>query len=192
MADISALGNLKPIDTQDLSGDTYVDARESTFQLPKKGEYVLQAPESFPPAAFGATKEGNLSVQIDPTIVGPTNENFTVRFTKVSAKPFQRGGVTVSQAGDYLRACGFRGQLKSAQDVADAIEATAGAQYRAVLDWRAYNSKTGFSLEGMERFPKNADGTYQAWVNDPTGLDENGNPQRVRANVIIKRFIAAD
>jgi hypothetical protein len=191
MADISALGNLKPVDTIQV-GEGYADAKESTFQLPKKGEYVLTAPESFPPAAFGATKEGNLSVQIDPTIAGPTNDGFTVRFTKVSAKPFQRGGVTVSQAGDYLRACGFSGQLASAQDVADAIEATAGSTYRAILDWRAYNSKTGFSLEGMERFPKNADGTYQSWVNDPTGLDENGNPQRVRANVIIKRFIAAN
>lgn len=191
MPDLSQLGNLQPVSTLDLS-DTYVDARESTFQLPKKGEYVLRAPDSFPDAAFGSTKEGNLSVQIDPTIVGPTNEGFTVRFTKVSAKAFQRSGVTVSQLGDYLRACGFRDRLTSVQELADAAESTAGATYKAILDWRAYNSKTGFSLEGMERFPKLPDGSYQSWVQDPTGVDESGAPQRVRANVIVKRFVAAE
>ncbi len=76
------------------------------------------------------------------------------------------------------------------QDVADAVEATAGTQFRAVLDWRAYHN-SGWSLEGMERFPKLPDGSYQSWVEVPGVKDEEGNPVRARANVIIKRFIPA-
>jgi hypothetical protein len=186
LADLSHLGGLNPVEALDLAN--YADNKESTFRLPVKGRYTLRAPESFPAAAFTRTKAGALSIQIDPTIVGPTNEGFTVRFTKVSAKPFKRDGVTVSQVGDYLRSCGFSGVLADEQSIADAVEATAGAIYEAKLDWRAY-SKSGFSLQGMERFPKLADGSYQSWVEDPTLKDENGNPVKVRANIIVDRFI---
>jgi hypothetical protein len=187
MADLSHLGGLNQVEQLDFSN--YADNKESTFRLPAKGRYTLRAPESFPPAAFTRTKAGALSIQIDPTIVGPTHEGFTVRFTKISAKPFQRDGKTVSQVGDYLRSVGFKGVLADEQSIADAVEASIGSLYEAKLDWRAYNSKTGFSLQGMERFPKNADGTYQSWVEDPTAKDENGNPVKVRANLIVDRFI---
>jgi hypothetical protein len=189
MADLSHLGGLNPVEQLDLGN--YADNKESTFRLPAKGVYTLQAPDTFPAAAFTRTKAGALSIQIDPTIVGPTHEGLTVRFVKVSAKPFQRDGKTVSQVGDYLRACGFKGVLTDEQAIADAVESTASAIYQAKLDWRAYNSKTGFSLQGMERFPKLADGTYQSWVEDPTAKDENGNPVKVRANLIIDRFVPA-
>lgn len=188
MANLSHLGGLNPVEALDLSN--YADNKESTFRLPAKGEYTLRAPDSFPEAAFGRTKAGSLSIAIDPTIVGPTNEGLTVRFSKVSAKPFKRDGQTVSQVGDYLRACGFKGTLSNEQEIADAVEATAGTIYTAKLDWRAY-SKSGFSLQGMERFPKLPDGTYQSWVEDPTMKDENGNAVRVRANLVIDRFVPA-
>ena len=191
MADLSSLGNLAPVETLDVD-ETYVPAKESTFRLPAKGEYTLRAPESFPTEAFGTTKAGHLSVQIDPTIVGPTNENFQLRFQKVSAKPFERGGVKVSQAGDYLRANGFSGRLTSVQDIADAVEATAGNTYKAQLDWRAYNSQTGFQVEGMEKFPKLEDGSHQSWIEDPTSPeDADGKRTRVPARLFIRRFIAA-
>jgi hypothetical protein len=186
MADLSHLGGLNPVEQLDFSN--YADNKESTFRLPAKGRYTLRAPESFPPAAFGRTKAGALSIQIDPTIVGPTHEGFTVRFIKISAKPFQRDGKTVSQVGDYLRSVGFVGVLADEQSIADAVEASSGAIYEAVLDWRAYY-KDGFSLQGMQRFPKNADGTYQSWVEHPTAKDEKGSPVRVRANLMIDRFI---
>lgn len=187
MADLSALGELKSLDPMDLT--TYVDSKASTFQLPKAGTYTLMAADSFPPAAWSRTKAGSLSATIDPTIVGPTNEGFQLRFTKVSAKEFKRSGESVSQAGDYLRACGITGKVTNEQELADLIESTAGTVFEAVLDWRVYNKNSGFSLEGMTRFPKNDDGTYQSWVADPTAKDENGLPQRVRANVNIVRFI---
>lgn len=186
MADISHLGGLNPVEALDL--ENYADNKESTFRLPPKGRYTLRAPESFPPAAFGRTKAGSLQVQIDPTIAGPTNEGFTVRFVKISAKTFDRSGTKVSQVGDYLRACGFKGTLSDEQAIADAIEMTAGSLYEAKLDWRAYNKRTGWSLEGMERFPRNEDGTYQSWVTDPAEVgktDENGRPLRVLASLFI-------
>lgn len=187
MADLSMLGGLQEVEPLDL--ENYSDNKESTFRLPEEGIYTLKTTDSFPQAAFGRTKAGALSIQIDPTIAGPTNEGFTVRFTKVSAKPFKRDGVTVSQLGDYLRATGYKGTLRNEQEQADAVEATAGAIFEAKLTWRAYNTKTGFSLQGMHRFPKLADGTYQSWVEDPTDKDENGKPTRVRANLIVDRYI---
>lgn len=198
MADISGLGGLQQVEPLDL--ENYADVKESTFRLPPKGRYTLRTSESFPQAAFGRTKAGALSVAIDPTIVGPTNEGFTIRFTKVSAKTFDRNGLKVSQLGDYLRATGFKGKLSNEQEQADAVESTAGALFEAGLDWRAYNSKTGFSLQGMERFPKLADGTHQSWAPDPndyevdeTGaikLDSEGKKinKRVRANLVVDKY----
>lgn len=187
MADLSHLGGLNPVEQLDIDG-TYPETKESTFQLPPKGRYTLRAPDVFPQAAFGTTKAGALSVQIDPTIVGPQNEGFTVRFTKVSGKVFQRDGKPASQIGDYLTALGFKGVLRDVDDIASAVESTAGQTYEANLDWRGYNKRTGWSIEGMERFPKLADGTHQSWIVDPTEVgkvDENGRPLRVLANLQI-------
>ena len=187
MADLSHLGGQREIQALDLD-DTYPVAKESTFQLAPKGVYTLRAPDSFPIAAFGRTNAGAISAQIDPTIVGPTNEGYTVRFVKVSAKTFERGGKQVSQMGDYLKACGFRGRLTTEEELVDAVTNTAGMIYQAKLDWRAYNKRTGFSLEGMERFPRNQDGTYQSWITDPAEVgktDENGRPLRVLASLQV-------
>lgn len=187
MADINALGGLRAVEPLDL--ENYKDNRESTFQLPKKGRYTVQAPESFPDAAFGRTKAGALSGQVDPKIVGPTNEGYTIRFTKVSAKPFRRDGVLVSQLGDYLRSCGVRGVLRDEAEQIAAVESTANTVYDLETDWRAYNTRTGFSLEGMERFPSDGNGGHLPWTEDPTEKDETGKPVKVRANLIVTRYI---
>lgn len=152
----------------------------------------MRAPESFPSAAFGRTKAGALSISVDPTIISEPHVGFTIKFTKVSAKPFRRDNKVVSQVGDYLRACGFNGVLGNEQQIADAVETTVGAVYQAKIDWRAYNTKTGFQLQGMERFPKLTDGTgYQSWIEDPTpgAVDENGAKYKVRANIVVDRFL---
>lgn len=186
MPNLSHLGGLNPIEALDFAN--YADNKESTFRLAPKGRYTLRAPDTFPSAAFGRTKKGDLSVQIDPTIVGSTNEGTTVRFVKVSAKVFTRDGKNASQVGDYLRACGYQGTLSNEQEIADAVESTANTIYEAKLDWRAYNKRTGFSVEGMERFPKLADGSHQSWIIDPAEVgktDENGVQLRVLANLNI-------
>lgn len=186
MADLSHLGGLNPVESLDLAN--YADNKESSFRLPAKGVYTMQAPSNFPSTAFTRTKGGSLQIQVDPTIAGPTNEGTVVKYVKVSAKTFDRSGVKASQVGDYLRAVGFRDTLGNEQAIADAVEATAGAIYQAKLDWAAYNKRTGWKLEGMEKFPKNADGTYQPWVVDPAEVgktDDQGRQLRVFANITV-------
>lgn len=186
MADISSLSQ-NPVEQLDLAN--YKDVKESTgFVLPEEGVYTLQAPATF---SFKDTKNGDLSATISPSIVGPTNPGFEVRYIDVSAKVFDRDGEKVSWLGDYLRACGFRGRLSTKQEQADAVESTANLQYKAKLVWEAENRRTGFKLKGMKKFPKNEDGTYQSWVEDPTEKDDQGNPVRVFARLRIDRFYAA-
>lgn len=189
MADLSQLGGQQPTEMLDL--ENYADVKESTFRLPVAGRYTLRAPDNFPTSAFGRTKKGALQIQIDPTIAAGDNEGFTVRFIKVSGTVYNRGDKRVSQIGDYLRATGFKGTLSDEQAQADAVEATANKTYEAILDWRVYETATGYSLEGMTRFPKNEDGTYQSWVNSPTQKNEDGTPKKLRANLFVKNFIPA-
>jgi len=172
--------------------EAYAEVKASTFRLPEAGIYTVQAPDSFPQAAYSRTKKGALSISVDPTILAPTNEGFTLRFTKVSATVFKRDGKNASQVGDYLKACGITGSYSSEQELADAVEQTAGKVYQVKLDWRAYNKNTGFSLQGMNRFPKNEDGTHQSWVEDPSDKDpQTGKPVRVRANIQVDRYISS-
>lgn len=187
MADLSQLGGLQETEMLDL--ENYADVRESTFRLPAAGKYLLRAPESFPQAAFGRTQKGALKIQIDPTIAAGEHEGFTVRFVNVSGTVYNRGDKRVSQIGDYLRATGFKGTLKNEQEQADAVEQTANQVYEANLDWRVYEKATGYSLEGMTRFPKNEDGTYQSWINSPTQKNEDGTPVKLRANLFVKSFV---
>lgn len=190
MADISALGAL--LESEPLDMSIYRDANERP-SLPGKGRYHFRAPESFPTEAFGRTKAGSLSAQVDPTIMGPTNEGFVVKYTKVSAKTFKRGGVTVSQFGDYLRACGIKTNVGgSPQELADAIERTANLTFEADGDWRLYEKGTGYVLEGMENFPSDGNGGYIPFIDSPSQKDPNtGDPMKLRANFVITRFVAA-
>lgn len=200
MADISALGNLAPSEALDLDG--YQLSTGAPKPFPRKGRYTLRARESFPADAFGKSKADALTVQIDPTIVGPTNEGFQLRFTRVSAKVYERGGVKVSQLGDYLKACGVTGRLSTPQEQANAAEATANLTFEAYLDWRLYakgegrddeGNPTGTDLiiSGMENFPKDEDGNPRPYVGSVIGrVDADGNPFVYRANLEIKRFVA--
>jgi hypothetical protein len=188
LADLSQLGGLRPVEPVDL--ETYVPTRKAKFQLPPRGTYTLQSPESFPAEAFGRSKSGALSISIDPTIVGPTNDGFQIRYQKIYSTTWKdKSGRTVSGIGNYLAAHGVKGVLADEQALADAVEATAGRTYEAIIDWNA--RRNGFELKGMENFPKNEDGTYQSWVNHPDEKDEEGNPRRVFANLEIVYFIPA-
>lgn len=187
MADISQLGNLNTAEPLNL--DMYADVKTGA-SLPPAGRYAVQAPPSFPATAFGRTNAGYLSAQVDPTIVGPSHEGYTIRFTKVSAKPFKRSGKEVSQLGDYLRATGIGGEVDgSPQAQADAVESTANQVYEVDIDWRAYNKQTQFVLEGMKNFPSDGKGGHLPWCVDPADKDEEGQPKRLRANLTVTRFI---
>ena len=191
MADISSLGELQPVETLDLSDGVYKDLQEAP-PIPKAGVYTVRAPESFPDTAFGRARSGAMSASVDPTIAGPTNEGYKIRFTKVSAKTFKRNGATVSQLGDYLRATGFKGKLDSEEAQKAAVAATAGRAFQVEADWRAYNKETGFVKEGMANFPSDGNGGHQPWIEDPTSTpDEQGQRKRCRANLVVTRYIVA-
>lgn len=189
-ADISALGNLQSAEPLDL--DLYPDAKESV-ELPKKGTYQVRAPESFPAESFGASQAGFLTSRVDPTIIGPTNEGFTVRFTKVSAKPWKdKSGLTVSQLGRYLKATGLSETVPAdPQAQADAVARTANAVYKAQLDWRAYCKGCGFTIEGEEKFFSDGNGGHKPFTTCPNCKDEIGEPIGLRANVVVSRFLSA-
>lgn len=188
MADISQLNGLLPVDSLDL--DNYKTQSTGTFVMPKAGRYTVQSPESFPASAFSSTKAGFLSIDISPRITGPSNENFQMRYVKISAKPFERQGTKVSQVGDYLRAVGYTGKIPGdPQELANLVEQTAGAQYEVILDWEARHSATGFTVKGMTSFPKLEDGSNQQWTPHPTEKDAEGNPLRVRANLVVRAFV---
>lgn|SRR3990167_3253411 len=184
---ISEIGNLAPVEPLNL--DDYADVKSNSRSMPESGRYTLRAPESFPATAFTAAKSsGALMAQIDPTIVGPTNDGYTVRFTKVSGKQYDRDGKRVSQIGDYLRSCGVSGNLSDAQATVDAVCQTANLTYEAQLDWELTHRASGFKVKGMRNFPKGSDGRYIPFLEHPSEKDEAGNPLRLRANVVITRF----
>jgi len=187
MADIGHLGGLAPVKPLDL--ENYADNKG--FQTPEAGVYELQVRDSFPSEAYGKSKADALQVTLDPTIVGPTNAGFKLRFAKVSAKQFERAGKTVSQLGDFLRAVGVSGTYNDPQEQANAAEQTANRTFKAYLDWEV--NKDGFEVKGMRNFPKNENGNggYRPWVEHPTLKGTDGEPLRLRANIVITRFIPA-
>lgn len=193
-ADISMLGGLRPVEELDLSN--YKD-NQAPAALPPAGVYTLQAPDSFPPTAFGRSQSEAITVAIDPKIVGPTNEGYTIRFTKVSAKVFKRGGIPVSQLGDYLRAFGIREKLSTEQAQIDLAESTANRIYQAEVDWKGWNKNNKREILGMANAIPDGKGGFEPYFLDDTDLVEVENadgtktksPRRLRANLTITRFV---
>lgn len=189
-ADISLLGGLRPVEELDLSN--YRDNQAPTA-LPPAGVYTLQAPDSFPPTSFDRSQSGAITVQIDPKIVGPSHEGYTIRFEKVSAKVFKRGGIPVSQLGDYLRAFGMKQKLATEEDQLNAPELTANRTYQAEVDWKAYNKNNKREVIGMDKFPSDGNGGHSPYFLDETDMVENESgvkePRRLRANLKITRFV---
>ena len=187
MVDISSLGNLESAKPLDLS--IYPDARGGQG-LPKSGRFVVRAPESFSASAFSKTRAGNLSARVDPTIVGPSDEGYTLRFTNISAKVYQRDGKDVSQVGDYLRSFGITEELTGdPQQAANLIASTAGQTYEIFADWEARHSATGYKVTGMKNFPTDTAGNPQSWVEHPAEVDGEGKALRLRANLVVRKFL---
>jgi hypothetical protein len=194
MADISTLAGLAPVEQLDLENYA-VNTPKPAFRLPRRGVYTLQAPSEFKSDAFGVSKKGALAVQIDPTIVAGDHSGFQLKYIRVYGTTFKRDGVTVSQIGDYLKACGVGGVFTTPQELADAIESTAGLTYQAELDWQLFKRGAGengadLNIEGMQNFPKDADGQPQPWVNHSTEVNDDGSPKRMWANLYIRNFVS--
>lgn len=192
VVDISGLGTIEPAQPLDLS--IYPENRP-VREFPKAGRYTIQAPEAFPSEAFSKTRADNLSARVDPTIVGPSNEGYELRFTNLSAKVYQtREGKDTSQMGQYLQAFGIEEQLTGQpQQAVDLIASTAGQTADVYADWVAEHRPSGFKLTGMKNFPSDGNGGYQPWIVHPdeTVHDNKGNRLRLRANLVVRRWLSA-
>lgn len=197
MADISHLTGLQ--NSGQLSDDTYADVDTTPRGLPVPGRYTLQAPERFSGEMFAVSRDGFLQARIDPTIVGGERDGYTLRYTRISSKVFDRNGVPASFFGDYLRACGQTADLTGdPQELADAVEETAGATFEADVDWELYARGHGpdgsdLSIRGMRKFPQNPDGSYASVIESETETDPRTNrPKLLFANLRVRRFIPAE
>ena len=197
MADISHLTGLQ--NSGQLSDSVYADQNDTPRGLPVEGRYTLRAPDSFPGDAFTVSREGYLQAQIDPTIVGGDRDGYTLRYTRISSKTFDRNGTPASFFGDYVRACGGTADLNGdPQQLADAIDQTAGVTYEADTQWELFargegEDGTDLRIRGMRNFPQNPDGTYASVVESQNTVDERtGKPKLLFANLRVRRFVAAD
>lgn len=184
-ADISGLSGLQT--AAPLEWEHYPDAKEAP-PLPRKGRYMVRTEQ----IAYGATKDGYLKAQVDPIILAGPNAGYTVRFTEVSAKTFERGGKPASRFGDFLRATLPGTRAQSNQELADAASMAQGIPYQIDGDWEAYCSGCRQTIaKGEDKFPLSPAGTPNEWVLCPNCKDENDPEQarRVRARFKVQRFL---
>lgn len=186
--------NIAPTDTVDIS--TAYPVRTGS-RFPNKGWFTLRTTDAFTTESFVPNKAGTaLTFQIDPTIVGPTNEGYQLKFNsgRISAKTYQRTdrsgkSATVSQLSDFLKAAGYTGSVPGdAQSQADLVEQQAGKPFEALLDWRAYDPSTAKEIKGMQNFPSDGNGGYVPYLLSETQTDDDGKPKRIWANLEIVRF----
>lgn len=185
--------NIAPAEPLNLDTDYPTVGGKKERKFPNKGRYTLRTTDSFTEESFAPNKANTaLTFAINPTIVGPTNEGYQLKFNsgRISGKVYARKGKQASQLGDYLKACGVTGVVPGdPQAQADLVESTAGMSFEAGLDWRAYDKSTGSSVEGMENFPADGQGGYLPYILSEAELDDEGNPKRIWANVEIVYFV---
>ena len=193
MADI---GNLTVAPTEAVDIATAYPAKAGR-RFPNKGWYTLRTTDSFTSESFVPNKTGTaLTFQINPVVVGPTNEGYELKFNsgRISAKTYPRTGRdgktnTVSQLSDFLKAVGYLGTVPGdAQTQANLVEQHAGKTFDALVDWRAWDPGTQQEISGMENFPSDGNGGHLPYVLSETQTDDEGNPKRIWANLEIVRF----
>lgn len=193
MADISSLGNLAPAGPVDMEVYKTINAARPQG-LPPAGEYEIRLPESFPSSCFGKTREGQLKITFDASIASGDRTGFPIRRVSLSAKTWtdQKTGKTVSQVAEFLAALGYQGSTPTdPQEIADMVEAQAGRVVKVYVNWEANHFASQFEVKGMKNFPVAADGTRQSFVTHPTETDAEGNPLRLRANLVVKRWLVS-
>ena len=195
--DISALGALEPTQPIDLSQP--VEKPKSTGTFPRAGRYTVRVPEQFTvdptmsqPGTIGKTKAGVLAARVDPTVVGPANEGYQIRFTNISAKVWQRDGKDTSQVAQYLQAFGIKDELSGEpEQTAGLIADTANQTADVYADWVVEHRPSGYKLIGMRNFPVDETGTHRPWVEHPDEnlKGEDGQRLRLRARLEVRRWL---
>lgn len=165
--------------------EVFVGGSGKSYAPPPDGKYWGQVP-MITDEAFGTTREGYLSVTIDPiTLVGNSvGDGYDVRFTRLSGKKYSNKNT--SQVIEFLRACGISQTPKDAEEAKQMLKMCSGKTFQFALIWEAYDKDAQKSIKGMENFPTLEDGTRQSWV--PAEFDAN---TKVYANGKVRFFISA-
>ena len=171
----------------DVDHDNYVDPSEMGPPIPA-GTYQLRVGKP-----DFAVKDGWPVAKFDHTVEGGEEDGKSIRFDTISTKPFERSGVKVSFAADFLRSCGDAGRPATKQQYVEALNAQEGKPFKAVVDWEAYCKVCENSVKGMRNFPQDENGVRQSLIPCPTGCtdDERGEPNLIYANARITRYIPA-
>ena len=164
--------------------------------LPPEGTYLFKSKAFNNAEDLTAGKERQLIIRIDPTIVTGPHAGYEMKYTRVSTKKYSNR--EASQAGDYLKAAGYRGTPQSPQDYANAAEACAGTTFEAEVQWRAWDKEASReACKGMDNFPMvpidpanpSAGQRRQSWVPaEGTGPGQPLPLRKVYANLEIARF----
>ncbi len=162
--------------------------------FPPKGQYLLRIPtlkpgltNDAPDSIFKTGNEQQLKAELGPLhIIGGPTDGFELRFCTISNKRYSNRNA--SQMGDFLLAAHSPFRPQDEAQWKQAVLATSGGVVEAGCDWDAYDKVSKKSLcEGMENFPKNADGSYQRWIDVADATAPNGK-RRVWANLRVVYF----
>jgi hypothetical protein len=159
MSDLSGLNLKQPTKTD---WDNYNPGSKFMAPPPALGVdgkpvlYYGQVPKTF---EFGADDEGNLNALIDPIVLvkgGQGVDGYTIRFTRVSVKPFKKGDkpINAHSMGNYLRSAQVQAKPQTNEEYAAAVRATAGRVIPVTIDWVARNKDTGEEVKGFLNFPE--------------------------------------
>lgn len=144
--------------------------------------------------AFGVTKEGYRQWVLDPIklVKSGSFDGYTIRFTRVSVKPFmgKDGKVkNASSVGNLFRAVGLTAKPQKNTEYDAAIKLTAGKTAAFTIDWEAHNKDTDERIKGYDNFPDDPDrpGQKKAILKagDTYRDAESGETRTVQAEVLF-------
>ena len=116
------------------------------------------------PTAIAAEQddEGYRRYLLDPIKLvknGSGADNYVIRFTRASIKPFEKNGKVqnASPVGNVLRSAGVSAKPQKTVEYDAAINAVKGRVVSFTIDWEARNKDTGETVRGYENFPDDPD-----------------------------------
>lgn len=178
---------LRPPDPVDFDKQT-TGSGSTRPKMPPQGEFTLLTVDiaADPNEPKNRSKEGYFQPVLTYKVVDPgqPHDNYEMRYQRLSTKKWPNK--ESNSALDYLRAHGIDARPTTDAEYASLILQTLNRPFRAMVDWRAYDSATQEKRNGMTSFPQRADGSYQPWFTATGGGDT-----KVFANAEVKFFKTA-
>lgn len=108
----------------------------------------------------GDPDQGYLNFLLDPIVLTKAGsyDGYTLRFTRASARPFERNGQVMkgnpNKLASFLKAAGLPARPQTNSEYEAAVKAAVGRVFPFVGDWEAYNKDTGERIKGYLNFPE--------------------------------------